>query len=105
MGIKATATPHGILVSWQYAQGVDTAVSFAVGRALVTGGPYETVNPTPLSVETLSFLDTTVVPGTKYFYVVTALDSNGVSSVNSNEDSETATTAPNAPTNVTAVND
>jgi len=105
MGTQAAPTPHGILVSWQYAQGVDVAVSFQVQRSPVSGGPYAVVNPTPLGVAATSFLDTTVAAGKEYFYVVTALDSNGVSSVNSNEASATVEAIPNAPTGVTAVNE
>jgi len=50
----------------------------------MSGGPYTRVSPT-LTNNTLTYNDSAVVAGHKYFYVVTAVGSTGVESVTSNE--------------------
>lgn len=95
---------HGITVSWTEANNSDPAVGFNVYRATVSGGPYTKINATQLSSSTLSYFDSTVTGGTKYFYVVASVDSLGVQSANSNEVSATAVAgAPNPPVATGAV--
>ncbi len=59
--------------------------SYEILRGTVSGGPYTLVD-TVLSTET-SYTDTSVVPGTRYFYVVRSLSLSGVPSPNSVEKS------------------
>jgi fibronectin type 3 domain-containing protein len=49
----------------------------------VSGGPYTKINSALVTV--LNYTDSTVVSGTTYYYVVTAVDSSGTESVYSNE--------------------
>ena len=104
LGIAALAqTSHNITVGWTYTQGTDLATGFNVYRAAVSGGPYGKLTISPLSIGTLSYADTSGTGGTKYFYVVTAIDGSGVESVNSSEVSATfISSSPNAPAGVTA---
>ena len=99
----AAQTAHFITVAWTYTQGTDLATGFNVYRSTTTGGPYAKLTTTPLSLTTLSYQDTGGNGGTKYYYVVTAIDSGGVESVNSSEASATfIASSPNAPTGATA---
>ncbi|MEO7101160.1 MAG: LamG-like jellyroll fold domain-containing protein [Luteolibacter sp.] len=98
------AAPDGLGVSVGNAQATLTwnAVSGATGynvkRATVSGGPYAVV-ATNLVDPTLT--DTSLINGTGYFYVVTAL--NGVAeSANSTEVSTTPVGPPPVPANFTA---
>ena len=95
---------HSISLAWTYTQGTDTASGFNVYRSLTSGGPYNKLTTTPLPVGTLVYSDTTGTGNTKYFYVVTAIDSLGVESINSNEAFATfISSSPNAPAGLTAV--
>ncbi len=93
----ATAGNAQITLTWAAVPG---ATSYDVKRATVTGGPYDVVG-TPSSSP---FVDSTVVNGTTYFYVVSAI--NGVGEgPDSTEVSATpaALVVPAAPTALTAV--
>lgn len=95
---------HSIVLAWTYSQGTDAATGFNVYRSLTTGGPYTKLVSTPLAATLLTYTDTTGVGNTKYFYVVTAVDSTGVESLDSNESSATfISSSPNAPAGLTAV--
>lgn len=96
-GLAATAGNAQVSLSWTASAG---ATSYNIKRATVTGGPYTAV---ATGVTVTSFTDTTVVNGTTYFYVVSAVNANG-ESANSNEASATpsANTPPPAPTGLTA---
>lgn len=97
-------TAHSILLSWTYTQGTDAGTGFNVYRSTVTGGPYSKLTSAPLAATQLSFTDSTGTGGTKYFYVVTAIDSLGVESANSNESSAIfVSSSPNAPAGLTAI--
>lgn len=76
---------------------VATPTTYRLKRALTSGGPYTVITPTNFS--STSFIDTGVVNGTNYRYVVTANTQNG-ESVNSNEVSLTPASqaAPAVPT-------
>ena len=60
-------------------------LEFRVSRSTTAGGPYSQITSTVES----TFTDNAVTNGTTYFYVVTAVNSDGVESANSNEDSAT----------------
>lgn len=89
-------TVHGILVTWVAGS---NDVTFNVYRSTVTGGPYTQIK-SGLTMPT--FEDTTGVGGTKYFYVVTGVDSVGESAF-SNESSATFPLVPAVPTGLQAV--
>ena len=99
----AAQAAHFITVAWTYTQGTDLATGFNVYRSTTTGGPYAKLTTVPLSISTLSYQDSTGNGGTKYFYVVTAIDSLGAESANSNETSATfISSVPNVPAGATA---
>jgi len=60
---------------------------YHVYRGTVSGGPYSLLNST-LDAGT-SYIDLSVVSGSQYFYVTTAVDASGTESAFSNEASAT----------------
>jgi hypothetical protein len=80
--LAATAANGGISLTWQTAIG---ATSYVVKRGTASGGPYETVATGVLDA---SFLDTGLVNGQTYDYVVAAANAYGVAA-DSNEASAT----------------
>ncbi len=73
--------PHSVAMNW--AASTSTVVGYFVYRGTASGGPYTKVNVTP--VAPVNYTDSTVASGQIYFYVVTAVDANGIESVFSNE--------------------
>jgi aryl-phospho-beta-D-glucosidase BglC (GH1 family) len=71
-GIQAAAGNQEIALNWVASP---TAASYNVKRALASGGPYTTI----ASPAALGFLDTGLSNGVNYFYVVSAVNSNGES--------------------------
>ena len=69
--------PHpSVTLTWSWSQGTgDPATGFHVQRSSVAGGPYTTVATTPVAVKT--YLDTSVLVGSTYYYVVTAYNPAG----------------------------
>jgi fibronectin type 3 domain-containing protein len=57
---------------------------YNVYRGTTSNGPYPTKLNSSL-VTAVAFTDSTVTDGTTYFYVVTAVDSSNVESVDSNQ--------------------
>jgi fibronectin type 3 domain-containing protein len=90
-GLAATAGNAQVNLSWASASG---ATSYSVKRSGSSGGPYAQV-ATPSGT---AYVDSTVSNGTKYFYVVAAVNATGPSG-NSAEVSAT----PAAPVQVPAV--
>jgi len=80
-GSGTAPLPHSVDLSWNASTSVING--YYVYRGSQIGGPYSRINSTP-QVGT-GFTDSTVAAGTTYYYVVTAVDSNSVESVNSNE--------------------
>lgn len=80
-GVLATAGDQQVVLGWTAS---NSATSYNVKRATVTGGPYSTV----ASPTTPGYTDTGLTDGTAYFYVVTAVNAAGESS-NSTEVSAT----------------
>jgi len=96
-GLTATAGNAQVSLVWNVSTG---ATSYNVKRSTVTGGPYTTIS----SPTTASFADTSVTNGTKYFYVISAINSAG-ESANSAQVSATPTAPvvpPAAPTGLAA---
>jgi len=90
-------TKHTATLTWIPATG---DVTFNVYRSTVSGSGYvkigNTTNPT--------FIDTTGVGGTQYFYVVTGVDTGGDESANSSEVGATFLSNPGTPTGLKVVN-
>jgi fibronectin type 3 domain-containing protein len=95
--LQASAGNAQVSLSWSAST---SAISYNVKRSTTSGGPY-----TKLSSPTAtSYVDTGLTNGTKYFYVVSAVNSSG-ESANSSEVSATPTTpasVPAAPANLQA---
>jgi len=86
MGLTATAGNQQVGLSWTPSA---TATSYHVKRSTTTGGPYTLVASPSVTGDIDSALDF----GTKYFYVVTAVNSYG-ESANSSEASATPSAPP-----------
>lgn len=87
VNLIATAGDSKVALSWDAVVG---ATSYNVKRATTAGGPY---NTSASNVTTTSYVDTDVINGTTYYYVVTAITTDG-ESANSNEASATPTVSP-----------
>jgi len=70
--------PHSVALNWN-ASTSSNVVGYNVYRGTVSGGPYAQIN-SALNTGT-NDMDTTVQSGHTYYYVVTAVDSNGSESV------------------------
>ena len=84
-GLTATAGNAQVTLSWNASSG---ATSYHVKRGTASGGPYTTLS----SPTTNSYTDTTASNGTPYYYVVSAVNTNGESG-----NSGQATATPVAP--------
>jgi regulation of enolase protein 1 (concanavalin A-like superfamily) len=78
--LASTPGCNVVSLSWLASSG---ATSYNVKRSTIKGGPYTTIKT---GVTGTSYNDTSVVNGTVYYYVVTAVKS-GVESADSNEES------------------
>jgi hypothetical protein len=89
-GVAAKGTKNGVSLSWQAALDCNgNAVSaYNLYRAASPGGTYVKVNGTPIAG--LSFADTGLAGGGAYYYVVTAVDGDGLESGRSQVVSATA---------------
>jgi autotransporter-associated beta strand protein len=81
-GLSATAGDGAVRLNWNSSFG---ATSYDIKRGSASGGPYTVLSTGGTAT---SQTDTTVIDGTTYYYVVSALNSAG-ESVNSNEVSAT----------------
>src|SRR5882724_2980287 len=99
-GLTTTvASSSQINLSWSGSSG---ATTYNVKRATISGGPYTTI---VTGVTGTTYSDTGLTASTTYYYVVSAVNTNG-ESANSTEAAGTtfaAVTAPPAPTALTAV--
>lgn len=76
----AQSSSHYVSLSWKAAGG--TPVGYNVFRGTSSGGPYEIIN-TALEAST-TYTDNTVVAGTTYYYVTSAVNAQGKESAYSN---------------------
>jgi Concanavalin A-like lectin/glucanases superfamily/Abnormal spindle-like microcephaly-assoc'd, ASPM-SPD-2-Hydin/Immunoglobulin domain len=83
--ITLSGSAHSVDLSWTASTSVVTG--YNVYRGTTSGGPYLRLNTSLVPI--LSYTDSTVQSGQTYFYVVTAVDSNNIESVFSNEISGT----------------
>jgi hypothetical protein len=79
-GVTSQGTEHVVALSWTPSS--SNVVGYFIHRSNVMGGPYTKLNATADADP--SYKDATLAIGT-YFYVVTAIDSNNIESVYSNE--------------------
>jgi hypothetical protein len=80
--VATTGVTTQVPLAWTAS--LSTGVSgYNVYRATTSGGLYTKINASLVAGN--AYTDTTVVQGTTYHYVVTAVDANGLESVNSNE--------------------
>jgi len=100
-GLGATGGEGEVALDWDDNADADLA-AYDVLRSEMAGGPYDVIAS---DVATSSYVDTDVVNGTTYHYVVVAVDTSGNLSGASNEASATPedVTAPSAPTGLMAV--
>ena len=70
-GLKTVGGNAQVALSWQYIPG--NATNFNVKRSTTHGGPYKTI----ASPTTMNYTDTGSTNGTKYYYVVSAVDVAG----------------------------
>ena len=87
-GLTATPSNAAVSLTWNTAVGAD---SYFIGRSTITGGPYTNI---ATGVTATAYLDTGLVNGTTYYYVVAATNAYGVSS---NSAEASATPAPPVP--------
>jgi fibronectin type 3 domain-containing protein len=80
-GTGVAPVQHSVTLTW--AASTSSVAGYNVYRGTVTGGPYTKINSSLITGHT--YTDSTVVSGTEYYYVATAVDSSGNESVNSNE--------------------
>ena len=81
-GTGAQQSTHTVGLTWTGS--TSTVVGYNVYRGTVAGGPYGS-KLTTSPVSSTSFTDTGLQSGQTYFYVVTAVDTNNVESVFSNQ--------------------
>lgn len=92
-------TPPKVTLNWTQSTSPNLANN-CIYRGLTTGGPYTQLfcSASPST----QYVDSTVTRGTTYFYVVTAIDINGIESINSNE-TKAIVISVTPPTNVTSI--
>ena len=79
-GTGAAAVQHTVDLSWTASPDV---VGYNIYRGTVSGGPYTMINSSLDS--TTSYSDSTVVSGTTYYYVATAVNTESQESAYSNQ--------------------
>jgi fibronectin type 3 domain-containing protein len=80
---------HSVSLSWDASTSTGV-VGYYVDRGTQSGGPYTRLTSSP--IEATLYTDTSVAAGTTYYYVVTAVDGNGLESGYSNQASATIPT-------------
>lgn len=84
----AASTGTGIVPPVQYSvdlswnPSISAAAGYNVYRGSQSGGPYEILHP---GLQSFAFTDSNVQSGVTYYYVVTAVDANGIESDFSDE--------------------
>ena len=81
-GTGVATTPHSVGLMWS--PSTSSVSGYNVYRGTTPNGPYPTKLNTSL-LTTEQFSDSSVVSGQTYYYVVTAVDSSDVESVDSNQ--------------------
>lgn len=81
--VNPPATQHTVDLNWIPSTSANIT-GYNVYRGSTSGGPYSEINTGGLVASTL-YTDATIASGQTYYYVVTAVDSSGVESGDSNE--------------------
>ena len=81
-GVGSVSQGHSVDLSWTASNSQDV-IGYNIYRGLKSGGPYSKINSV-LDAST-AYTDATVINGTTYYYVSTAVNSNDEESVYSNE--------------------
>lgn len=81
-GNGVQASQHSVALSWTASP--SNVIGYNLYRGTQSGGPYPTKLTSSPQANT-NFSDSNVTSGTTYYYVATAVDSNNVESVDSNE--------------------
>jgi len=85
IGLSGTAVQHSVLLNWTGST-TGTVTGYYIYRSTTFGSGYGKVNSTsPVPAPTTQYTDTTVQAATTYYYVVTAIDSSGTESADSNQ--------------------
>ena len=79
-----TGITHSVDLFWDASTSIDV-IGYNAYRANTSGGPFMKLNSTLIPSTTLTFTDTFVSAGETLFYVVTAVNSNQVQGIHSNE--------------------
>ena len=80
-GTAVAAVAHSVELVWS--QGTSSVVGFNVYRGSTNGGPYTKLTSSPQS--SMTYTDYDVTAGQTYYYVVTAVDANGMESDKSSQ--------------------
>lgn len=80
-GTGVTPTGHSVTLTWN--SSTSSVIGYRTYRGTTSSGPYSALNSSPISQ--LQWKDSTVQPGTTYYYVVTAVASNNTESTYSNQ--------------------
>ena len=80
-GTGVAPVQHSVALSWNAS--TSTVAGYNVYRGAASGGPYAKINSSVVAL--LDYTDSTVLSGTTYYYVTTAVDSSGDESAYSNE--------------------
>jgi hypothetical protein len=84
-GNGVAAGAHSVTLNWNASS--SSVAGYRTYRATAPGGPYTALNTTPNAQ--LRFTDSSVQPGTTYYYVVTAMTPSNTESSYSNQTSAT----------------
>lgn len=76
-----STSAHSVALSW--AGSTSSVAGYHVYRSSASGGPYSRINGSTIS--SLGYEDASVLPGSRYFYVVSAVEPSGTESPFSNE--------------------
>jgi fibronectin type 3 domain-containing protein len=96
-GIVAISQDNQLKIKWNK---VDNADSYQIKRSTSPGGPYTLVEK---DIVDLEYIDTGVINGTEYYYVVSAVNKGGESSNSQEVSSIPSAKLPQAPTTLTTI--
>ena len=80
--LSITVNAHSVFLSWDASSSQDV-IGYNAYRGINSGGPYTKLNASLIA--TTSYTDQTVQSGSTYYYVTTAVDSQGLESAYSNQ--------------------